>query len=78
LIELDTRYAIACEFPAEANMATLSRDLLNTLPAGDGFYELRLENTSQVEAGMYKVSLTAATNVVDADRIWAHGPAVVR
>lgn len=78
VVAIELRNAVECEFPVEPGAATIPRELLSTLPEGTGFYELRVENASEVTAGMYKVTFIAASNVTDARKVWAHGAATIR
>jgi hypothetical protein len=78
VLELNRRFSVTCRFPADSGEGEIPRAVLSAIPAGDGFYELRAENTTELTAGEYKVDLTAAMNVVDADRAWARGSVLVR
>lgn len=78
VFNLEERNIVECIFAADTQSGNIPRDVLSTLPSGDGFYELRLEETAELTAGEYKVRFTAATNVIDETRAWAHGPLGVR
>jgi hypothetical protein len=78
VLAIDKRTSIECHYPAPSGSATISASLLATLPTGDGFYELRVENVAETTAGEYSVSFTAASNVVDGAARWARGPLTIR